>query len=172
MVAKTAEGFTGSRPELEMIGHRRNLIGRVQDHNRPPTTAAGSASLPVLGDIRTMALLAAEMTVVENRSWNSTSLLSRRATRLRKAATLADTTVATVVVWVVEIIAEGMIAATAVEAMIVARPVTAGVVALIEEQATTAVEEAIAGAVEAVRKAVEEEGLPVPDHIRSGANAM
>lgn len=67
--------------------------------------------------------------------------------------------------------------AMAVEAMIVARPVTAGAVAMIEVQAaavagmeaaimeTVVVAEAIAAVVEAGRKA-EEEGLPAPGLVR------
>jgi hypothetical protein len=132
VAAKTEAGSTSSRLAPEMIGHLRSLIDRIQVHNRPEIAAGGSASLPA--DVRTIALAVAEMRVAENRSWNSTSLLSRRATRLLKAAILGDTTVATMAVWTGEIAAVAMIAATAVavwavattvEAMIAARPVAA-----------------------------------------------
>jgi hypothetical protein len=117
VLAKTEAGSTSSRLDLEMIGHRPSLIARIQvHHNHPAIAAGGSASRPVPADVRTIALPVTETTVAENRSWNSTSLLSPRATRLLTGATPAGMTVATVVVWAVEIMAVDMIAATAVAA--------------------------------------------------------
>ena len=116
VLAKTEAGSTSSRLDLEMIGHRPSLIARLQAGSHPAIAASGSASRPVPADVRTIALPVTETTVAENRSWNSTSLLSPRATRLLTGATPAGMTVATVVVWAVEIMAVDMIAATAVAA--------------------------------------------------------
>ena len=114
VLAKTAAGSTGSHPDPEMISHLHSLIDRIQVHNHPAIAAGGSASLLIPADVRTIAPAVAEMRVAENRSWSSTNLLSRRATRLLRGTTLGDTTVETTVVWTGETTAVDMIAATAV----------------------------------------------------------
>src|SRR6185437_12681785 len=102
---KTGVDFTGSRPPPETIIHLHSRtgrvqgridrvhsqIGRIQGHNRPVIAVDGSASLPTLLD--------AEMTVAASRSWNSTNLSSRRATRLLMSGMAEVLIMATAAVW-------------------------------------------------------------------------
>lgn len=154
---KTGVDSTGSRPRPETIIHLHSRtarvqgridrvhsqIGRIQGHNRPVIAVDGSASLPTPVDARMIALLDAETTVAASRSWNSTNLSSRRATRLLMSGMAEVLIMATAAVWAAGIAVAAEIAAEEVEIVV----------------------EAVA-----VRKA-EGDG-PAPGLARSGANAM
>lgn len=189
---KTEVDFTGSRPRPETIIHLHSRtarvqgridrvhsqIGRIQGHNRPVIAVDGSVSLPTPVDARMIALLDAEMTVAASRSWNSTNLSSRRATRLLMSGMAEVLIMATAAVWAAGIAVAGMIA----DRRFAAEAEVSGVLAAAAEVLAVATAE-IAVAVEiaaeevgivvvavAVRKA-EEDG-PAPGLARSGANAM
>ena len=189
---KTGVDSTGSRPRPETIIHLHSRtarvqgridrvhsqIGRIQGHNRPVIAVDGSASLPTPVDARMIALLDAEMTVAASRSWNSTNLSSRRATRLLIPGMAEVLIMATAAVWAAGIAVADMIA----DRRFAAEAEVSGVLAAAAEVLAAATAE-IAVAVEiaaeeveivveavAVRKA-EEDG-PAPGLARSGANAM
>src|SRR6185312_12136150 len=114
---KTGVDSTGSRPRPETItrlhsrtGRVQGQIDRIQGHNRPVIAVDGSASLPTPVDARMIALLDAEMTVAASRSWNSTNLSSRRATRLLMSGMAEVLIMATAAVWAAGIAVAGMIA--------------------------------------------------------------
>jgi len=189
---KTGVDSTGSRPRPETITrlHSRtgrvqgridrvhSQIGRIQGHNRPVIAVDGSASLPTPVDARMIALLDAEMTVAASRSWNSTNLSSRRATRLLMYGMAEVLIMATAAVWAAGIAVAGMIAdrrfaaeaevsgvlAAAAEVLAVATAEIAVAVEIAAEEVEIVVEAV------AVRKA-EGDG-PAPGLARSGANAM
>src|SRR6185312_10099356 len=175
---KTGVDSTGSRPRPETITRLHSRTGRVQGHNRPVIAVDGSASLPTPVDARMIALLDAEMTVAASRSWNSTNLSSRRATRLLMSGMAEVLIMATAAVWAAGIAVADMIA----DRRFAAEAEVSGVLAAAAEVLAAATAE-IAVAVEiaaeeveivveavAVRKA-EEDG-PAPGLARSGANAM
>src|SRR6185437_12693863 len=166
---KTGVDFTGSRPRPETITrlHSRtgrvqgridrvhSQIGRIQGHNRPVIAVDGSASLPTPVDARMIALLDAETKVAASRSWNSTNLSSRRATRLLMpgmAEALTEATAAVRVAATMEVDTTAEVAAAARAGGIA----VAGMIAVRLFAAEVEVSEALAAAEEVLAAATAE----------------